>query len=325
MRRSEIITKDALRVGALAIVALAVLTYAIIKLGRAAHLFTTRYQLVAFVQNANGLREGGEVTVAGQLAGAISRIEFLPVDMDTLRNLRVTVEVDETMRQQIREDSRVTLRTQGLLGDRYFDISPGTPRYRPLHAGDTLRLGNSLDYEQMIQRAGLVLTDVQALTHDLRNITASIAQGQGTVGQLLTNRDLYDRLNGALTQTSRLLQRLQNPNGTVGRLLDDPQLYLNLTQMVAQVDTLVTRINSGKGTAGKLLQDDSLYTNLVTVTARADSLVNAISRGNGTAGKLLSDTQLYDQLVAAVAHLNEILADVKKNPGRYTHKAITIF
>lgn len=325
MRRSEIITKDALRVGVFAIVALAILTYAVIKLGRAARLFSTRYTLVAFVQNANGLREGGQVTVAGQLAGSIKKIEFLPVDADTLHNLRITVDIDQALQQQVRTDSRVFLRTQGLLGDRYFDITPGTPGHPPLHDGDTLTLGNSVDYDVMIQRAAVVLTDVQGLTHDLRGITQSLVRGEGTVGQLLTNRELYDRLNSTLGETSQLLQRLQNPNGSVGRLLDDPQLYLNLTQMVSQVDTLVSRINSGKGTAGKLLQDDSLYNNLVRVTSRADSLVSIMSHGDGTAGRLLTNPELYDQLVESVKHLNEILADVKKNPKRYTKGAISVF
>jgi phospholipid/cholesterol/gamma-HCH transport system substrate-binding protein len=325
MRRSEIITKDALRVAALAIVALAILAYAIIRLGEAARLFTRRYSLYAFVPNASGLREGGQVTVAGQLAGSITKIEFLPVDNDTTRNLKITVQIDETLQQQVRMDSRVMLRNQGLLGDRFFDITPGTPRFRALHEGDTLVLGPSIGYDVMIQRAAAVLTDVAGLTHDLRGLTQSVARGDGTIGKLLTDRALYDRLNATLGSTSALLQRLQNPDGTMGRFLDDPQLYTNLTQMVSQVDSLMTRLNSGKGTAGKLLQDDSLYSNLVTVTAHADSLVASLSKGNGTASRLLSDTTLYNQMVQAVQHLNEILADVKKNPKRYTKGAIKIF
>lgn len=325
MRRSEIITKDALRVAALAIVALAILTYAIVRLGEAARLFTRHYSLYAFVSNASGLREGGQVTVAGQLAGSISKIEFLPVDNDTSRNLRITVLLDEKLQQQVRQDSRVMLRNQGLLGDRIFDITPGTPRYRALHEGDTLQLGPSMGYDVLIQRAAGVLADVAGLTHDLRALTESVARGDGTIGKLLTDRAMYDRLNGTLGSTSALLQRLQNPNGSVGKFLDDPALYTNLTQMVAQVDSLMTQLNSGKGTAGKLLRDDSLYTNLVTVTARADSLVASLSKGNGTASKLLSDTTLYNQMVQAVAHLNEILSDIKKNPKRYTKGAIKIF
>jgi phospholipid/cholesterol/gamma-HCH transport system substrate-binding protein len=325
MRRSEIITKDALRVAILAIVALGILTFAIVKLGEAARLFTRRYSLYAFVPNASGLREGGQVTVAGQLAGSISKIEFLPVDNDTTRNLRITVQLDETLQQQVRLDSRVMLRNQGLLGDRFFDITPGTPKYRMLHDGDTLQLGASMDYDMMIQRAAAVLTDVAGLTHDLRGLTQSVAQGKGTLGKLLTDRELYDRLNSTLASTSNLLARLQNPNGSMGKLLDDPQLYTELTGMVSQVDSLMTRLNSGQGTAGKLLRDDSLYSNLVTVTARADSLMGSLRNGNGSASRFLSDTTLYNQMVQAVSHLNEILADIKKNPKRYTKGAVTIF
>ena len=325
MRRSEIITKDALRVAILAIVALGILTFAIVKLGEAARLFTRRYTLYAFIPNASGLREGGQVTVAGQLAGSITKIEFLPVDNDTTRNLRVTVQIDETLQPQVRLDSRVVLRNQGLLGDRFFDITPGTPRFRELHQGDTLQLGPSVDYDVMILRASAVLTDVAGLTHDLRGLTQSVSQGKGTIGQLLTDRQLYDRLNGTLASTSNLLTRLQNPNGSMGRFLDDPQLYTGLTGMVLQVDSLMSRLNSGKGTAGKLLRDDSLYNNLVTVTARADSLVGSLRSGNGTASKLLSDTTLYNQMVESVKHLNEILTDLRKNPKRYTKGAVTIF
>jgi phospholipid/cholesterol/gamma-HCH transport system substrate-binding protein len=325
MRRSEIITKDALRVALLVIVALAILTYTIVKLGNAARLFTRRYTLYAFVPNASGLREGGQVTVAGQLAGSIGKIEFLPVDNDTARNLRITVEIDEDLQQQVRADSRVILRNQGLLGDRLFDITPGTPKFRELHGGDTLRLGPTMDYAMMIARAGAVLTDVAGLTHDLRGITQSIAKGNGTIGKLLTDRELYDRINRNLNATSDLLERLQNPNGSVGKLLDDPRLYTELTDMVGQIDTLMTRLNSGQGTAGKLLRDDSLYSNLVTVTARADSLVMSLQSGNGSASRFLSDTTLYNRMVEAVGHLNEILADIKKNPKRYTKGAIKIF
>jgi phospholipid/cholesterol/gamma-HCH transport system substrate-binding protein len=325
MKRSTFITWDQLRVGALVLVALGVLVYAVVKLGQSQKLFSSRYSLVAFIPNAAGLRVGGQVTVAGQLAGSISAIDFLPVDNDTTRNLRLTLEVDDALRNQVRANSKVMLRNQGLLGDRFVDITPGTPQYPVLRGGDTLHLGNSADYEQMIQQASAAMADVVGLTHDMRNITGALIQGKGTMGQLLTNRDLYDRLNVTLSRTSTLLTRLQNPNGSIGQLLDDPTLYYNLTGMVAQVDTLISEIHSGDGTMAKLLRDDSLYTNLVRITGSADSLVSGMAHANGTMSKLFTDDSLYNALVESVTHLNDLLRDIRRDPRRYTKGAIKLF
>src|SRR5689334_20045536 len=135
MKRSSGITWDQLKVGATIAVALFVIVVAIVKLGDAAHLFSKRYTLVSFVPNTAGLREGGQVTVAGQLAGTVKSIEFLPVDTDTTRNIKIVVEVDENVQAQVRRNSEAKLKTLGLLGDKIFDISPGTPNYPMLHDG----------------------------------------------------------------------------------------------------------------------------------------------------------------------------------------------
>src|SRR5438552_9652315 len=132
MKRSSIITWDQLRVGAVILVALAVMALAIYKVGQAASLFTKRYELVAYLPAANGLREGGSVTLAGQLVGTVRTIQFLPVDYDTTRNLRVVLRIDRHLQAQVRQDSKATLRTMGLLGDKVLDITPGTPRYAVL-------------------------------------------------------------------------------------------------------------------------------------------------------------------------------------------------
>jgi len=325
MRPSPRITWDQLRVGLVIAIAVAVIAVAIYKLGQAANLFAKRYTLIAFLPNAIGLRTGGQVTIAGQTAGTIRTIEFLPVDADTSRNLRVVMELDEAVQEQVRADSRGRLRTLGLLGDKIFDITPGTPRFAVLEEGDTVTLGQSLDYEAIIAQASGAVEDMVQLTADLRQITGGIVSGEGTVGQLVTNRALYDELTGTLSRANQLMARLQNPNGTVGRMLEDPQLYYNLTSMIASVDSLVLQLNSAQGTAGKLLRDTTLYAQLTSVAGGADSLVKTLNSGRGTAGKLLSDQALYDQLNKAITDLNAILADVRRDPRKYTKGLIKVF
>lgn len=324
MRRSPSITWDQLRVGLLIGLAVLVLGVAIYKLGQAANLFHKRYELIAFVPDANGLREGGSVMVAGQLAGTVKKIEFLPVDADTTRNLRLILAVDDGVREQIRRDSRGKLRTLGLLGDKVFDITPGTPRARPLGDGDTVRVVQSLDYEAVIAQASSAVDDLVDLTRDLRVITGGLVKGEGTVGQLLTNRALYDQLNGTLGRANAMLARFQNPNGSVGRLLDDPTLYNRLVEVIGSTDSLVLSINSSKGTAGLLLRDTTLYQNMVGITRGADSLMRTLTNGQGTASKLLTDQTLYDQLNKLVTDLSAILADVRRDPRRYTKEMVRV-
>jgi len=325
MKRSPTITWDQLRVGLVILVALGIIGVAIYKLGQSANLFTKRYELIAYVADANGLREGGSVMVAGQLAGTVKKIEFLPVDNDTTRNLRLVLAVDGNVQEQIRRNSRGKLRTMGLLGDKVFDITPGTPKYAILQPGDTITIEPSLDYEAVIAKASGAVDDMVGLTRDLRSITGGIVAGRGTVGQLMTNRALYDQLNGTLARANVMLAQFQNPNGTMGRLLNDPTLYNKLSSVIGSTDSLIMTLNSSKGTAGLLLRDTTLYSNMVGITHGADSLMKTLTGGQGTASKLLTDQTLYDQLNKLVADLSAILADVRKNPSRYTKGMIKVF
>ena len=324
MKRSSFITWDQLKVGVLIVIAIIILAFAAVRLGQAGNLFGKRFQLVSFVANASGLRIGGPVTVAGQLAGTIKDIQFLPPDLDTTRNLRLLLEVDRKLTDQVRADSRAKIKTMGLLGDKVFDISVGTPRYRTLHEGDTLLIAPSIDYEAVVQQASGAISEVVGLTRDLKKVTGGITRGEGTLGQLVTNRQLYDQLNGTLARTSALMTRLENPRGTIGRLLDDPQLYYSLNRTVASADTIIRQITAGNGSVGKLMRDDTLYVHLVSVVSRADSLVGAMASGKGTMQKLFTDQQLYDMLLKTVTELNNVLVDVRRDPQRYTKQMIQV-
>jgi phospholipid/cholesterol/gamma-HCH transport system substrate-binding protein len=325
MKRSTFITWDQLKVGVVILFSIVIMVLAMFKLGQAANLFTKRYELITFLQAANGLREGGSVAVAGQISGTVKRIDFLPVDADTTRNLRVVMQLDRDVQEQIRADSKARLRTLGLLGDKIIDITPGTVRYERLREGDTVAMGQSIDYDQVIAQASGAVNDMVQLTHDLKDITGGIVEGQGTLGQLVTNRSLYDELTTTLARTNAMLAKMQNPNGTFGRMMDDPALYNHMTAAVASLDSLLVVLNSDQSTVGKLLRDDSLYANLVSITHSADSLVKMMTQGDGFAAQLLQDHELYDKLNKVVTDLGAILEDVRQNPKKYTKGLVKLF
>jgi len=324
MKRSAYITWDQLKVGTMIIVALLIMTLAMYKLGQAANLFSSRYELVTFLKDAAGLRQGGSVTIAGQLAGVVKQIDLLPVDADTTRNVRVVFEVNEDLRDQVRGDSRARLRTMGLLGDKVLEVSVGTPRLSALTEGDTVPSEATMDYEAIISQAAGAVDDVVALTRDLRQLTGGIVRGEGTMGQLLTNRTLYDRLTATMGQLNATLARIQGSQGTLGRLIDDPTMYNRLVAVLRSADSLFIAINHSEGTLGRLVRDTTLYANMVGVSQSADSAMRMLTNPNGTFGRLLTDQQLYDHLNKLATDLNAILADVRRDPQRYTRGLITV-
>jgi len=317
MKRSAFITWDQLKVGLMILAALAVIGVAIYKLGQAANLFSKRYELVAFLPNANGLRQGGTVLVAGQFAGTIKSIDFLPVDNDTTKNLELRLAVDADLQNQIRADSKAKVRTMGLLGDKVVDISIGTPRYGVLRDHDTISVAQSLDYEAILAQAAGAVNDMVDLTHDMRKITGGLVSGQGTIGQMLTNRQLYDEFVGTMNRANLMLARFQNPNGTFAKLLDDPTLYNRFVSVVTSADSLVVALNDKNGTIGKLLRDDSLYTSLVHMAQAGDSLTKMLTDPNGNISRLLTDQTLYDRVNKLTTDISGLLDDVKRDPHRY--------
>ena len=324
MKRSVKITWDQLRVAGLILAAFAILGAAAYTLGKAADLFAKRYNLIVFLPSANGLRPGGSVTLAGQLVGTVKDIEFLPVDFDTTRNLRITARVNRDVREQIRKDSEARLRTMGLLGDKVLDISPGTPRFAVLQPGDTIRVAAALDYEAVLAKAAGAVDDVVGLTHDLKTVTGGLARGQGTVGQLLTNRAMYDQLTSAMARANALFAGLQNPDGTFGRMLNDPTLYVRMTAAITNLDSTLMTLNSNKGSLGLLLRDTTLYGNLNGIAQSADSLMRMMASDEGLVAKLLGDQGMYDRLNKLTTDLSSMLADVRRDPKRYTKGLICV-
>lgn len=332
MKRSTFITWDQLKVSSLILVALLVLGVALYKLGQAVNLFSERYELQAFLKEAGGLRIGGQVMVAGQLAGTIKDIKLLPVDNDTSRNVQIRVSVDRNLQEQVRGDSRARVKTLGLLGDKIIDISPGTPRRAPLEDGDTLLVTEALDYDQILTKAASAVDDVVALTKDMRTLTASLVSGKGTIGQLLTNPALYNQLESTLGRTNALLYEVQSSNGTFARLLRDPRLYDQMVHAIAGVDSLIVATRSRNSSMGRLLTDSTMYVQAVAtiqsfaaIAANADTLVKNMAAGQGTLGKALTNDQLYTSLQKLIDDFSALVADIRRDPSRYTRGLVRVF
>ena len=313
------------RVALLMLAGLALLIFAVYRVGKIFDVFAERYTIVTLLPNVAGLREGAAVSLAGQRIGKIETIDFIPPRQKQGGNhLALELEVGEAAREQIRSDSRALVRAQGVLGDKYIDITPGTLRARPLAAGDTIASVVTMDIEQFLVKASDAMDRANVIVDDLRLITGGLARGEGTMGALLRDQQLYQRMMGTTTEMNALLAQINRGDGALSRMINDPEMYYRLVSAAARVDSLAGLALHGKGSLSQLMRSDSLYRGLVGMTAKGDAAAGELSallqktnQANGTINRLLTDPRLFDELLKSVTDLQTLLADVRQNPKKY--------
>ncbi|HEX6133194.1 MAG TPA: MlaD family protein [Longimicrobiales bacterium] len=313
------------RVPGLVLISLLLLGYGVYRVGQVFDIFASRYELSTLVPSALGLRPGAPVTLAGQRIGQVRAIEFIPIERKTGgNNLRVVIAVAHEVQDQIRADSRAFLRTQGLLGDKFVDIEPGSSGARILQPGDTLAAGESLDIDQFLTMAAGALDQATGIVANLQDLTGGLSRGEGTMGALLQDDQLYANLNAATFEMRGVLAEINRADGTFGRLIRDPALYRQIHSAITRVDSLGAMILYGDGSMGQLLRSDSLYRRMLGTLTTADSAVtdlagfiNRLTTGDGTIQRMMTDPELYDQFLRAVTDVQTLINDIRTNPSKY--------
>lgn len=313
------------RVAILLTLGLLLLVWGIWRVGKIFDVFAERYTIVTLLPNVAGLREGALVSLAGQRIGKVDDIEFIPLrEKQGGNNLLLKLEVGEGVRDQIRSDSRALVRAAGVLGDKFIDITPGTLRGSPLQAGDTIPSAMLMDIEQFLVKASDAMNRANVVVDDLRQITGGMARGEGTMGALLRDDQLYTRLLTTSDEMNKLLVQVNRGDGALSRMIHDPEMYQRLVSAATRVDSLGGLVLHGQGSLSQLLRSDSLYRGLVGMTAKGDvaaaefsALMQKVNATDGTFSRLLTDPRLFDELLKSVTDLQTLLADVRQNPKKY--------
>lgn len=314
-----------LRVAGLIVVGILVLIYGTYRVGKIFDVFAERYTLITLLPSVAGLREGAMVTLAGQQIGQVDEISFIPLRQKRDDNhLLLKLKVADRAREQIRADSRIMIRPQGLLGDKFVDIMPGTLRTSALGPNDTIPAEITLDMEQFLARASQALDLAVVVVQDLGSITGPLARGEGTAGQLLRDDRLYQRMVVTTGELNTMLAEINRGDGALSRLIHDPDMYRKLVSAVSRVDSLGASILYGRGTLSQLIRSDSLYRGLAGTAAKADvaagefsALMQRLNRTDGTFNRMLTDPRLFDEMLKSVIDLQTLLEEVRTNPKKY--------
>ena len=225
------------KVGLFLAIGLFVLLGSIFTLGSNKSYFQDIFLLKAHFDSVQGLNKGSLVSLSGVKVGNVDQMRF-----DSDRNsVEVTVRIDAVYKNKIRKDSRVELRTQGALGDKFLFITSGTNINEFLQHNDEIAADFGNDILSVLSKRGNeseklfdAISDFQKLLHSVtaqNKIPSLIAKLDSTAGNL---SEVSQRLNGtlktgsldrSLTKLERVVDKIDRGDGTLGALINDRSIH----------------------------------------------------------------------------------------------------
>jgi phospholipid/cholesterol/gamma-HCH transport system substrate-binding protein len=346
-----------LRVGLLVIVSLTIFAVFIFLI-TGEGFFQRKYELRTYMEDAGGLRTGDPVRLAGIDAGNVLAIR-VSGSHDPKRSVEVTMRVLRRYQDEIRGDSLVSLAAEGLLGQRYLDITRGNPSQAVIAPEGEVKLKETAEISDVVATSADVMVKLnriaarvdnimnqvesgkgslgkmiydESLFHkanksvdDIQRLVSDAASGKGSLGKFLTNDQLYNDAQAGVTKVNQVLDDVQKGQGSLGKLIYDPGVYDRTNKLLARVDTIVGGVEKGQGTLGKLIKEEALYERVNSAAANIDKVSGRLERGEGSAGKLLHDESLYNNLNSFTLDLRGLLADFRQNPKKFLTIQLKIF
>jgi phospholipid/cholesterol/gamma-HCH transport system substrate-binding protein len=194
------------RLGAFIVATLAVLAAGVFIIGSKEYLFRSTYQLKTQFDNVAGLAVGADVQVGGVHSGNVHNI-LLPHKPGD--KIIVVMDLDRSTKEIIKGDSVASIETEGMLGNQYVAISFGSAGQAEVKDGGTIGSVPPLELGELLAKTSAILDSSQQAilnttlaTAHLNSVSAKIDSGQGTVGALVNDKQVYENLE----QTTASLQ-----------------------------------------------------------------------------------------------------------------------
>jgi phospholipid/cholesterol/gamma-HCH transport system substrate-binding protein len=330
------------KVGVLILVSLGILAAFVLVMGGLN--FEKTYSVFVDFDNPGGLQAGAPVRIAGVKVGKVKELAFLggQVDPKTGRRtlVRAKLAVEERVKEAIRDDAEFYVTTQGVLGEQFLAIEPGSVA-RPMLAENSVVKGIDPPRLDLFLAKAYDLLDTtvtgirnnKELISDIAVNTAGLLKGLNET--LKDNRPRIDRIvqnvETLSAESSTLVsdakkQYVDNPKiqrtiDNIDRITTELQadsgpLLKDAREAMANVNRVAATVGDPEAQARlkKALADISeLAARANSTAADAQQIVAHIKKGEGTVGALVMDESVYDDV-------QEMVRDLKHNPWKFLWK-----
>lgn len=284
--------KTEAKIGLFVILALIVLGYFLIKIDKLklGGKQDETYSVYAYFKNVAGLSTNATVRLQGYVIGKVSRIGLSEGRVKVIMSIRKSV--------PLFTDSSASVKTIGLLGEKYVEVTLGPRKGVPLKDNDEIRAGEEGGMDALVDTLGQIGSDLKEVTASLRK---SIGRGEGN-----------ERLERILNNIERITADLRNI--TQGNKDNVDEALENIRKITADLDKKIPGISEDLKILAADLKEvvkdnksnvkDSIE-NIKKLTDRLDEIIKKVQEGQGTVGKLMSESTLHDNLNKTIKNLED--------------------
>ena len=272
------------------------LVIGIFVLGNKEALFKPTFTVKAYFQKVEGLRDGAPVRLSGVDVGAVKSITIVG---EKASSIEVSMRLLSDVRKFIKTDTEAGIETEGLVGYKFISLNIKESDAEPVLDGGTILAKEPVSFADVIEETQGIMAYTKDMTKNLSEIVAKINAGEGTLGKILNDEELYyaaaEITKSANTSMDSITSDLRNVVG----IFDEMGLRMNnvvtrVNSAVASLDTILFNVRKGKGVIGSLLVEGN----------PEDTTISSIIRNI----KLITD-----EAKLATSKLNENMEALKHN------------
>jgi phospholipid/cholesterol/gamma-HCH transport system substrate-binding protein len=208
-----------IKIGLFTFAGLVVLALAIFLLGSQKSLFNSTFNVSGNFNNVNGLQVGNNVRFAGINVGVVDNIAIMN---DT--TVKVTLTLNNTVKKFIKKDAKMSIGSDGLMGDKLVVIAPGSDSSNTVVADGAQLAGvNPPDVDKIMGKLTKIADNAGNLIQNLTDITGKVNSGKGSLGRLLNNDRMANDLDATVKQAQSTMANVHKTTTTLNQDLTAAQ------------------------------------------------------------------------------------------------------
>jgi phospholipid/cholesterol/gamma-HCH transport system substrate-binding protein len=94
----------------------------------------------------------------------------------------------------------------------------------------------------MQRSQGKIVSSLESMSQNLDGITGKVNTNQGTLGRIISDPGVYDRLHSSAGRIDSILAKINQGDGTAGAMVNDDELYQEIKNLIVRIENLVTDI-----------------------------------------------------------------------------------